>query len=150
MILATVMQSAVTQAQQHAAAVAFQHQHPLFIIAVSTGISILVVSVVVVIRWLTSMSAWPFHPRGAFGFLIDEAVRLGVIFVPWVFLGVFFKYYIYEIHPELNNGTTWGAFAICAIAIRMLLRRLPAVRAMARHIDAARAQARAAKAEGLG
>ncbi|MBW8733205.1 MAG: hypothetical protein JF571_02655 [Asticcacaulis sp.] len=135
----------MSEAQRHAAAVAFQHQHPLFIIGISTGISIVIVSIIVLVRWLMSMSAWPYHPRGAAGFLIDEAVRLGVIFVPWVFLGVFFKYYIYELHPELNTGTTWGAFAICAIAIRMLLRRLPAVKAMARHIDAARAQAKAAK-----
>jgi len=122
-------------------AIWMQH-HP---IANSIIFALVIVTILVLVRWLMSMKAWPYHPGGAKGFLIDEAARLGAIFIPWLFLGSFFKYYIYDLHPELNTPQTWGIFAICAIAIRVILRRLPFIKAMARHIDAAREQERAVR-----
>ncbi len=116
--------------------------HP---IANSIIFALVIVTIIVLIRWLMSMKAWPYHPRGAVGFLVDEAARLGAIFIPWLFLGSFFKYYIYDLHPELNTAQTWGMFAVAAIVIRMVLRRLPFIKAMARHIDAARAAEHAAR-----
>lgn len=120
----------------------WMHNHP---IANSIIFSVVIISIIVMIRWLMSQSAWKYHPGGASGFLQDEFVRLGAIFVPWLFLGSLFKYYVYDLHPEMNNGTTWGLFAVCAIGIRLVLRRLPVIKAMGRHIDAARAKAREAK-----
>ncbi len=124
---------------------AWQHDHPLLVILFSTIITLVIITIVVLIRWLVSKSAWPYHPRGAMGFLGDEFVRWGAILVPYLALGITFKYYVYGLHPELNTPTTWGIFAVCAIAFRFLLRRLPFIKAMARHIDAAKAQARAAR-----
>jgi len=138
----------LTPQQQSAASLAWQHAHPLYIIAISTVISLVIISVVVVVRWLLSKGAWPYHPRGAGGFLADEFVRWGAILVPYLLLGIIFKYYVYQMHPELSTPQTWLIFGVCAIAFRQILRRLPFVKAMARHIDAAKAQYRQAKLEG--
>lgn len=128
-----------------AATLQWQHQHPLYILAISTGVSLVIVSIIVLLRWLFSMSAWKYHPGGAGGFLLDEFLRLGVIFGPWLILGLIFKFYVYELHPELNNPSTWGMFGAVAIVIRLFARRLPIVKAVGRHIDAARLKAREAR-----
>jgi hypothetical protein len=120
----------------------WMHHHP---IANSIIFTVVIVTIIVMIRWLMNQSAWIYHPGGANGFLKDEFVRLGAIFVPWLFLASFAKYYIYDLHPELNTPQTWAIFGVCAIGTRLLLRRLPAVKAMGRHIDDAKAKARAAK-----
>ncbi len=134
-----------TAAEQQAASLAWQHAHPLYIIAISTVASLVIITLVVLLRWFVSKGAWQYHPGGAGGFLKDEFVRWGAMLVPYLALGITFKYYIYELHPELNVPQTWMIFAVCAIAFRLLLRRVPVIKAMARHIDAAKAQERAVK-----
>lgn len=124
---------------------AWQHAHPITMIAISTGISLVIIFLIVMIRWLTSASAWKYHPGGASGFLGDEFARWGAILVPYLALSIGFKIYVYDLHPEYNRPEVWVAFIAVAIAFRFLLRRLPPIKAMARHIDAARAQAKAAK-----
>ncbi len=128
-----------------AASLAWQHAHPLLLVAFSTIGALLVISLIVILRWLFSMSAWKYHPAGAGGFLKDECVRWGAILVPWLALSIGFKIYVYDLHPELNTPAVWGVFIACAIAFRLVLRQLPPIKAMGRHIDAARAQARAAR-----
>jgi len=135
----------MTPAQQQAASLAWQHDHPLFMVGISTAISLVIISIIVMIRWLSSSSAWKYHPGGAGGFLADECVRWGAILVPYLALTIGFKVFIYDLHPEYNKPEVWMGFAVAAIAFRLLLRRVPFIKAMGRHIDAAKAQARAAK-----
>jgi hypothetical protein len=126
----------------------FTHDHPLMILAISTGISLAIVSVIVLIRWGMSSGAWKYHPGGARGFLWDEFLRLGVIYLPFLMLGLIFKSYVYELHPELNTSNTWAIFGAVFLVSRMITRRLPIVKAVGRHLDAARAQQRQATAGG--
>lgn len=135
----------MTPQQQQAASLAWQHAHPLTLVAISTLISLIVISIIVMIRWLISASAWKYHPRGASGFLIDECVRWGAILIPYLTLSIGFKIFVYDLHPEYNKPEVWVGFVVAAILFRLFLRRLPFIKAMARHIDAAKAQARAAK-----
>ena len=140
----------MTADQHQAASLAWQQAHPALMILFSTLGTLVVVTLIVMIRWLMSKSAWQYHPGGAVGFLGDEFVRWGAILIPYLALGITFKFYIYELHPELNTPQTWMIFAVCAIAFRVLLRRLPFIKNMARHIDAAKAKARDVKyGEGL-
>jgi len=138
----------MTPEQRQAASLAWQHAHPVTMVAISTVASLVVITLIVLIRWLVSKNAWPYHPGGARGFLKDEFVRWGAILVPYLALSIAFKIYVYDLHPELNVPNTWIVFAVCAIAFRLILRRMPFVKAMARHIDAAKAQAREARAAG--
>ena len=138
------MQSSQSAAQ--AASLAWQHAHPLTMVAISTAVSLVIISLIVLIRWLTSKSAWKYHPGGAGGFLKDEVFRWGAILVPYLALSIGFKIFVYDLHPEYNKPEVWAVFIACAIGFRFLLRNLPPIKAMARHIDAARAQARAARA----
>ena len=142
------MTSHMTPAEQQAASLAWQHAHPLYIIAISTVASLVIITIVVLVRWLLSRDAWQYHPGGGRGFLKDEFVRWGAILVPYILIGITFKFYIYELHPELNTPQTWLIFAACAITLRQVLRRLPFIKAMGRHIDAAKAQAKEAKLGG--
>jgi hypothetical protein len=135
----------MTPAQQQAASMAWQHNHPLMMVAISTLISVFIIALIVLIRWLMSASAWKYHPNGAGGFLADECVRWTAILIPYLALSIGFKIFVYDLHPEYNKPEVWMGFAVAAIAFRLLLRRLPFVKAMARHIDAAKAQAKAAK-----
>lgn len=135
----------MTPAQQQAASMAWQHDHPLMMVAISTLISVFIIALIVLIRWLMSASAWKYHPNGAGGFLADECVRWTAILIPYLTLSIGFKIFVYDLHPEYNKPEVWMGFAVAAIAFRLLLRRLPFVKAMARHIDAAKAQAKAAK-----
>mgnify|MGYP000353106960 CR=1 FL=1 len=142
------MNSHLTPAQQQAASLAWQHAHPLMMVLYSTLGSLVIITLIVFIRWLVSQSAWKYHPGGPAGFLKDEFVRWGAILIPYIALSVAFKIYVYDLHPELNKPEVWMGFAVCAIAFRLVLRRLPFVKAMARHIDAAKAEAKAAKLQG--
>ncbi len=127
------------------ASLAWQHAHPLLLVAFSTIGALVVISLIVLLRWLFSMSAWKYHPGGAGGFLKDEMARWGAILVPWLTLSIGFKIYVYDLHPELNKPEVWAVFIVFAILFRLLLRQLPPIKAMGRHLDAARAQARAAR-----
>ncbi len=135
----------MSPAEQEAASQAWQHAHPAMMIMFSTIGTLVVVTLIVLLRWLVSKSAWVYHPGGATGFLKDEFVRWGAILIPYLALAIAFRIYVLELHPELNTPQTWGLFALCAIAFRLLLRRLPFVKAMGRHIDEAKAKAREAK-----
>jgi len=136
----------MTPAQSQAASIAWQHSHPLMMVLFSTIATIVIISLIVLVRWLMSASAWRYHPGGAGGFLKDEVVRWAAILVPYLALSIGFKFFIYDLHPELSNKLEiWIPFIIAAIAFRFALRRLPFIKAMGRHIDAARAEARAAK-----
>lgn len=136
----------MTPAQQHAAAsIAWQHSHPLLMVLFSTIGTLVVISLIVLIRWLVSRRAWRYHPAGAGGFLKDEAVRWGAILMPWLVLATAFKIFVYDLHPEYNRPDVWGVFIAVAIAFRLMLRRLPVIKAMGRHIDFARAQEKAAR-----
>ncbi|CAL4868914.1 hypothetical protein MMA231_03203 [Asticcacaulis sp. MM231] len=133
----------MSPAQQQAASLAWQHAHPLLMVLISTAITLIVVTLIVLIRWLVSQSAWRYHPDGASGFIKDEFVRWGAILVPYLALSIGFKVFVYDLHPEYNKPEIWMGFAVVAIAFRLFLRRLPFVKAMGRHIDAAKAQAKA-------
>ncbi len=137
------MQDHAMTAQQ--ASLAWQHAHPVTMVAISTGCALLVISLIITLRWLTSASAWKYHPGGAGGFFKDELVRWAAIIAPWLVLSITFRFYIYGLHPELNTPMVWVGFIACAIAFRFILRSLPPIKAMGRHIDAARAEAKAAK-----
>lgn len=128
----------------HTAAAAWQHAHPLTMVLISSVISLIVVSLIVLIRWGVSHKAWAFHPEGPRGFLKDECVRWGAILLPYLVLSIAFKVFIYDLHPEWNRPEVWVGFAIVAIVGRRLLARHPFIKAMGRHIDLAKAQAKAA------
>jgi len=132
-------------AQREAASLAWQHAHPLYILAISTIISLLIVSVIVLLRWLFSRGAWPYHPQGSGGFLKDEFLRIFAVFGPFLVVGLIFKFYVYELHPELNTPSTWGIFGVSAIVLRAVARRLPIVRAVGKHLDVARQREREAR-----
>jgi hypothetical protein len=136
----------MSPAQQQAASLAWQHAHPVLMVLISTGITLVVVTLIVLIRWLVSQSAWRYHPGGACGFLKDEFVRWGAILIPYLAVYIGFKVFVYNLHPEFNTPQVWGGFLVCALAFRLGLRRLPFVKAMGRHIDAAKAEARASRA----
>ena len=138
----------MTPAQQQAASLAWQHSHPLLMVLFSTIGTLVVISLIVLVRWLMSRKAWRYHPGGAGGFLKDEAVRWGAILVPYLALSIGFKVFVYDLHPEYNRPEVWGAFIAVAITFRLLLRRLPFIKAMGRHIDAARDQEKAARRAG--
>ena len=125
-------------------------QHPITMIVVSVIGASIVVTLLSIVRWLMSRGAWPYHPRGASGFLVDEIFRWFAILLPYLALAIIFRFYVYDLHPELNTPNTWAIFVGCALVFRIVLRRLPIIKAMARHIDAAKAQARAAKEQGRG
>ncbi len=122
--------------------------HPITMIVVSVIGASIVVTLLSILRWLMSRSAWPYHPRGAGGFLVDEIVRWFAVLLPYLALAIIFRFYVYDLHPELNNPNTWAIFIACAVLFRIVLRRLPIIKAMARHIDAAKAQAREARMSG--
>lgn len=137
------MQDHALTSQQ--ASLAWQHAHPVTMVAISTVSALVIVSLIILIRWLTSSSAWKYHPGGAGGFLKDEIVRWSAILAPWLVLSIAFRFYIYDLHPELNIPAVWIGFIALAIAFRVVLRNVPPIKAMGRHIDAARSQAKAAK-----
>lgn len=125
----------------NATVAAWQHTHPLTMVAISTAISLIVITLIVLIRWGLSHKAWSYHPGGASGFLKDEFVRWGAILIPYLALSVGFKLFIYDVHPEWNRPEVWLGFVAVALIARRLIARLPFVRAMGRHIDLAKAQA---------
>lgn len=130
----------------HNAVSAWQQAHPLTMVLISSAISVLVISLIVLIRWGVSHKAWAYHPGGASGFLKDECVRWGAILVPYLALSIGFKVFVYDLHPEFNRPEVWGGFIVVAIIGRRLLARVPYIKAMGRHIDLAKEKAKAASA----
>ncbi len=138
------MSANLSAAQQQAASLAWQHSHPLMMVLFSSIGTLVVITLIVLVRWLIANKAWRFHPGGAGGFLKDEFVRWGAVIIPFLAVSIAFKIFVYDLHPEYNRPEVWIGFAVVAIGFRLLVRRLPFVKAMGRHIDAARAAARTA------
>ncbi len=124
------------------------HAHPLFWAAVPLVVAIVVISLFVVIIWLTRKSAWPYHPGGAKGMLRDEAVRYGSIWLPFALVLVVVRYYVYAFHPEYTLSPYLYVLYLSVFVFRRFARLLPHVKEIGARVDAARAAARAAKEQG--
>ncbi len=113
-----------------------------------TIVSLTLIAIIALVRWLMSRSAWPYHPKGAGGFLVDELLRYALFFLPFVVVGIGIRVYFYLLHPELKGSPLmWACFMLMLVA-RIVVRRLPIAKAVARHIDAAKAKAREAQLAG--
>jgi hypothetical protein len=112
---------------------------------VYTVIGSTIVTGIILGRWLFSRSAWPHHPRGSSGFLHDEFLRLGAIYVPYAIALLGVRYYTYDLHPELARSPIIYVVILTFFVFRRLSRFIPFVREAGKRIDAARASAREAK-----
>ena len=128
--------------------VAMMHAHPAFWAAMPLVAAIVVISLFVVIIWLTRKSAWPYHPGGAMGMLRDEAIRYGSIWLPFAIVLVAVRYYVYAFHPEYTESPYLYVLYLSVFVFRRFARLLPHVKEIGARVDAARAAARAAKAQG--
>ena len=104
----------------------------------------LVIAALILGRWYFSRSAWPFHPGGSSGFLRDEFLRLGVIFIPYAIVMLIYRYFVYDLHPELATSPITWVLLLSVIVFRRASRFIPFVRDAGRRIDAARKMAREA------
>ena len=114
------MQANVAQDSQ----VAWQHAHPLLMVTFSTLGTLIVLTCILLVRWLVLRKAWRHHPRGAFGFLKDDLVRWGLALLPLIILFVLIKTIIFVYYPEYNRPQTWFLFGAIAIAYRLVVARL--------------------------
>ncbi len=128
-----------------AAQVAREHAQPLWSATFPLLIAIAVISIFVLVRWSMSKDAWPYHPGGARGFLMDEIKRYASIWLPFAVVMVCVRYYIYKYHPEIAASPYFYVGYLSIIIFRRLARLLPHVQEIGRRIDKARADARAAK-----
>ena len=125
--------------------IAMMHAHPAFWAAMPLAVAILVISLFVVIIWLTRKSAWPYHPGGAMGMLRDEAIRYGSIWLPFAVVLVAVRYYVYAFHPEYTTSPYLYVLYLSVFVFRRFARLLPHVKEIGARVDAARAAARAAR-----
>lgn len=132
--------NAAQQAQQ----AALFHAHPAMWSIFPLLFVVVVISVVILVRWLMSKSAWPYHPGGSSGFLRDEVIRYASIWLPFAIVMVAVRYYIYRFHPELTSSPYIYALYLSVFVFRRLARFLPHVKEIGARIDGARAKARAA------
>ena len=121
------------------------HAHPMIMSAVPLVFALVIISIIVIVRWLMSKSAWPYHPGGASGFLRDEVIRYASIWLPFSIAMVGVRYWIYRFHPEYTESPYLYALYLSIFVFRRLAGFLPHVREIGRRIDKARADARAAK-----
>ncbi len=124
---------------------AWLHAHPIAMSVAPLVVILLIISAVVLASWLTSKSAWPYHPGGSSGFLRDEIMRYASIWLPFAVVMVGVRYYIYQFHPELSESPYLYALYLSVFVFRRLARLLPHVQEIGRRIDTARGKARAAK-----
>ena len=120
------------------------HAHPAMWSILPLLFVVVVVSIIILVRWQMSKSAWPYHPGGASGFLRDEIIRYASIWLPFAILMVAVRYYIYRFHPELTSSPYLYALYLSVFVFRRLARFLPHIREIGARIDGARAKARAA------
>ena len=125
--------------------IAEEHAHPLLYATFPLAVAIGIIAVIVLIRWLTSQSAWPYHPGGSRGFLMDEIKRYASIWLPFAIAMVVFRYYVYRFNPELAASPYFYAVFLSVILFRRLARLLPHVKEIGARVDGARARAREAK-----
>jgi len=130
---------------QSAAQAAFMHAHPLAMSVLPLVVILVIISIIVLVRWLTSKSAWPYHPGGGSGFLRDEVIRYASIWLPFAVLMVVVRWYIYQYHPEYIESPYMYALYLSVFVFRRLARLLPHVKEIGARIDGARARAREAK-----
>lgn len=104
----------------------------------------LVVAAVILGRWYFSRQAWPFHPGGSAGFLKDEFLRLGAIFIPYVVVMLVYRFYVYDLHPELIQSPYTWLILLSVIVFRRASGFIPFVRSAGKRLDAARKMAREA------
>jgi hypothetical protein len=121
-----------------------QHHMVLFS-SLLYGFVTVVIALIILGRWYFSRSAWPFHPGGSSGFLKDEFLRLGAIFIPYVIVMLGYRYYVYDVNPALIKSPIAIVVLLSVVVFRRMSRYIPFVRKAGARIDAARAEARAAK-----
>ena len=124
---------------------AWLHAHPMAMSAVPLVFALVIISIVVLVRWSMSKSAWPYHPGGSTGFLKDEAARYASIWLPFAIVMVVVRFYIYQFHPEFTESPYMYALYLSVFVFRRLSGFLPHVRQIGARLDTARAKARAAK-----
>ncbi len=116
-------------------------QQPLLMAVIPFVTATLVIAAIIFGRWFANKKAWPYHPGGAQGFLHDEFLRLGAIFIPYAVVMVGVRFYIYDYHPEIMRSPYFYVALLSVFGFRRLANYLPFVRAAARRIDGARAEA---------
>ncbi len=109
----------------------FMHQHP-WVLFITYGAIAIVIAAIIIGRWLFSKAAWPYHPGGSMGFLHDEFLRLGAIYIPYALFMIAAKYYIYDMHPELLKSPYLWVGLLSVFIFRRLTRFIPFVRARRR------------------
>ena len=132
--------NAAQQAQQ----AALFHAHPAMWSIFPLLFVVVVISIIILVRWLMSKRAWPYHPGGSSGFLRDEVIRYASIWLPFAILMVAVRYYIYRFHPELTSSPYIYTLYLSVFVFRRLARFLPHVKEIGARIDGARAKAKAA------
>lgn len=118
-------------------------QHPFLMALIPFVTATLIISAFIVGRWLANKKAWPFHPGGSKGFLHDEFLRLGAIFIPYAVILLGARFYIYDFHPEIMRSPYFYLALLSVFIFRRLTRYIPFVREAAKRIDTARAAAKA-------
>jgi hypothetical protein len=121
----------------------FRVHHPALMAIIPFFIACFAVAFIILWRWLSNRNAWRHHPGGANGFLHDEFLRLGAIFIPYAIVMLGVRYYVYDVHPELLKSPLFYVGLLSVFVFRRLSRFIPFVRAAARRVDAARAAQRA-------
>ena len=121
------------------------HLHPALWAIIPLVFALVIISIFVLVRWLMSKSAWPYHPGGSMGFLRDEIVRYASIWLPFSIVMVGVRYYIYAFHPEYTQSPYLSALYLSVFVFRRLAGFLPHVKEIGARIDAARRAAREAK-----
>ena len=111
----------------------------------SLGIGCAIIALIIVVRWLFSRDAWAFHPQGAKGFLVDEFLRLGAIFIPFALTIMAVKLYVGAYHPEFLQSPYMPVFFLTIFLFRRLAASIPFVKAAGQRIDDARTKAIDAK-----
>jgi len=134
------------QAAQHAQQIAMFHAHPAVWAFFPLLFVVVVISAIILVRWLMSKAAWPYHPGGAQGFLRDEVLRYASIWLPFAIVMVAVRYYIYRFHPEYIELPYLYALYLSVFIFRRLAGFLPHVREIGARIDTARKMAKAARA----
>ena len=127
------MQDGVAQSSQ----VAWQHAHPFLMVTFSTLGTLVVLTCILLVRWLVLRKAWRHHPGGAFGFLKDDLVRWGLALLPLIVLFVLIKTIIFVYYPEYNRPQTWFLFGAVAIAYRFAVARFGLFRSLGASVDRA-------------
>lgn len=133
------MQGNVTNSSQ----LAWQQAHPLLMVTFSTLGTLVVLTCILLVRWLVLRKAWRHHPRGAFGFLRDDLVRWGLALLPLIVLFILIKTFIFVYFPQYNRPQTWVLFGAVAIAYRVAVARFGLFRGLGASVDQAIAASRA-------